>query len=708
MFKKVLIANRGEIACRIARTCRRLGIAVAGVHSSADRDAWHTEVIGESVELGGPAAADSYLRGDAVIAAARRCGAQAIHPGYGFLAENAAFARAVEAAGLVFIGPTPEVIERLGDKAAAKREAVAAGVPVLGGSQTPFVDPHQLAALVAGMALPVLLKPSAGGGGKGMQVVRHLDQLPAAIETAMREAASAFGNPALIVEPYVERGRHIEVQIAGDGRGQVIHLHERECTLQRRHQKLIEEAPAARLPAQLRAAMHADAVRLAQRLDYRSVGTVEFLVAGDRYWFLEVNPRLQVEHPVTEEVTGVDIVELMLRVAAGEAMPLRQADIQVRGHAVEARVCAEDAAHGFLPATGVLVDVQFPDHGVRVEAGVRCGSVVTPYYDSLLAKLIVHAGDRDAALDRLGLAIGQTRLLGVTTNCQFLQTLLALPATRDASFHTRTVDDVLLAVPTAAAVPIELLAAAAAWWLFDARGKAPGYGAWSAPDVTGWQYGAGDDPLTAVPALMLGEGGHSHEVRFGACTGEGELTVQVGTEGPQGRRFAAPAPPRGSKEPWDGPAFPCERLRLSLRPTPDGGAWRLSLGDRIETLGIARRGDMLFVQAGDATYAIEAKSYGSQATADRVTRGELRTPMMGTILKVHVAVGETVRAGDVVVTMESMKMELKMCAEHDGVLRSVGVLPGQTVERGLVAAVVDAMLAPAAVDPETPKKGLKP
>lgn len=375
MFKKILIANRGEIACRIARSCARLGIAVAGVHSSADRDALHVDSIGESIEIGGAPATESYLRMDAVIAAARRTGAQAIHPGYGFLAENPAFARAVEAAGLVFIGPTPESIERLGDKAAAKHEARAAGVPVLGGSEEPSRDAAAIAATVRGMPLPVVLKAAAGGGGKGMRVVRTLDTLEADIASAMREGASAFGDPALIVEPFIEHGRHIEVQIAGDGKGHVIHLFERECTLQRRYQKLIEEAPASHLDAALRAAMLSDAVRLGERLRYRGVGTVEFIVHDGQHHFLEVNPRLQVEHPVTEEVTGLDIVELMLRIAAGEGLPVRQQDLQVQGHAVEARVCAEDAAQNFMPSTGELVEVRFAASGVRVESGVRAGMV---------------------------------------------------------------------------------------------------------------------------------------------------------------------------------------------------------------------------------------------------------------------------------------------------------------------------------------------
>ena len=378
MFKKILIANRGEIACRIARTCHRLGIAVAGVHSAADAEALHVRMIGESIEIGDAPASESYLRIDAVIDAAKTSGAQAIHPGFGFLAENATFARAVEAAGLVFIGPTPEVIERIGDKASAKREAEAAGVPTVPGSRMPSEEPGEIAGIVRELGLPAMLKAAAGGGGKGMRAVSHLDGLANEIESAMREAKNSFGYPGLIVEKLVERGRHIEVQIAGDGRGNVVHLFERECSLQRRHQKLIEEAPAANLPPQLRDRMVGDAVRLGKRLNYLGVGTVEFILSGGTYYFLEVNPRLQVEHPVTEMVTGIDIVELMLRIAAGEGLPFVQGDVRCRGHAVEARICAEDPANNFLPCTGDLAYVKFPADGIRVETGVESGSTVPP------------------------------------------------------------------------------------------------------------------------------------------------------------------------------------------------------------------------------------------------------------------------------------------------------------------------------------------
>ena len=398
-------------------------------------------MIGESTEIGGAAASDSYLRIDAVIAAAQRSGAEAIHPGFGFLAENAAFARAVERAGLVFIGPTPETIERLGDKArpsAKPRRPMSRRSPAAGRrAKTPPKSPASLRDL----GLPVMLKAAAGGGGKGMRAVTRLDGLAGEIESAMREAKNAFGYPGLIVEKLIERGRHIEVQIAGDGNGNVIHLFERECSLQRRHQKLIEEAPAANLPAALRDRMVADAVRLGERLNYRGVGTVEFILSGDRYYFLEVNPRLQVEHPVTEMVTGIDIVETMLRIAAGEGLPFAQREVRCRGHAVEARLCAEDPANNFLPCSGVLAYVQFPAGGVRVETGVESGSIVSPYYDSMLAKLIAWAETRDEALDRLGRALDETSIFGITTNQAFLKRLIDLPATRGATFHTRLIDE---------------------------------------------------------------------------------------------------------------------------------------------------------------------------------------------------------------------------------------------------------------------------
>ncbi|MBI5720844.1 MAG: ATP-grasp domain-containing protein [Rubrivivax sp.] len=661
MFDKILIANRGEIACRIVRTCRRLGVAAAGVHSAADRDALHVREIGESVEIGGAAASESYLRIDAVIAAAKSVGAQAIHPGFGFLAENAAFARAVEAAGLVFIGPTPEVIERLGDKAAAKREADAAGVPIVPGSQSPSTDPAEIAATVRRIGLPVMLKAAAGGGGKGMRGIEVLDGLEQEIESAMREAKNAFGDAGLIVEKLIRRGRHVEIQIAGDGRGKVIHLFERECTLQRRHQKVIEEAPAANLSAAMRERMAADAVRLGERLAYRGVGTVEFIVGEKDYHFLEVNPRLQVEHPVTEAITGLDIVELMMRITSGEGLPLAQDDVRISGHAVEARICAEDPAANFLPSTGRLSQVRFPRAGVRVETGVESGSEVTPYYDSMLAKLITHAPTRDEALDRLERALDDTAVFGVTSNIGFLQRLIDLPETRKATFHTRLIDEQIEGWALGKAQHDErTLAIAALHWLRSQR-AADARSLWSGWGGSGWQLSAGDDGLAPIPSLHVeASDGVSAEIRFGPLARDGSLLVGVNDA----------------------------RLHLRLAPAGDDGRFLAIVDARRETVGVHRDGDMLYVQDGRGTHALRAVPYLSYISASAQASGDVKAPMMGLILKVNVAPGDRVEKGAVVAILESMKMEMRITADCAGTVAAVNCKTGQTVERNAVVVSV--------------------
>jgi 3-methylcrotonyl-CoA carboxylase alpha subunit len=661
VFKKILIANRGEIACRIARTCHRLGMAVAGVHSAADADAVHVRMIGESTEIGGASAADSYLRIDAVIEAARRAGAEAIHPGFGFLAENAAFARAVEQAGLVFIGPTAETIERLGDKAAAKREAEAAAVPTVPGSRTASEDAAEIADIVGDLGLPVMLKAAAGGGGKGMRAVAGLDGLAGEIESAMREAKSAFGYPGLIVEKLIERGRHIEVQIAGDGKGHVIHLFERECSLQRRHQKLIEEAPAANLAAGIRDRMVADAVRLGERLNYRGFGTVEFILSADRYYFLEVNPRLQVEHPVTEMVTGIDIIETMLRIAAGEGLPLAQQDVRCRGHAVEARLCAEDPANHFLPCSGVLACVQFPADGIRVETGVESGSVVSPYYDSMLAKLIAWAETRDEALDRLGRALDETSILGITTNQAFLKRLVDLPATRSATFHTRLIDEQIDQLVDKAKGPdIEALALGACFWMMRQRQPAS-CGPWQSRETTGWHMAAGDDGLSPIPILHLEASGVSAEIRFAPRQADGRMIVGVNDD----------------------------KLPVRLLPLQDD-CFTASVGSRRETVRICRQDQTIFVHDIRGVHTLSAIPYLSYIGAVAETSGELRAPMMGMILRVNVAVGDRIKAGEVAAILDSMKMELRICSETDGLVTAVHCRAGETVERNAVVVVVDA------------------
>ncbi len=444
MLTKLLIANRGEIAVRIIRAGRELGLSTVAVYSEADAGALHVRLADEAVLIGPPAARDSYLRAEPLIAAAHAAGADAVHPGYGFLAENADFAAAVQAAGLVFVGPPPAAIRALGDKTNARALMQAAGVPVVPGYQAGG-DDAAYAAAAAEIGYPVLVKAAAGGGGRGMRVVRAAAELPEALAGARREASGAFGDETVFLEKYLERAKHIEFQIFGDAHGQLVHLGERECSVQRRHQKLIEEAPAPLLqqdPA-LRERMAAAAVAAGRAAGYQNAGTVEFIVDPETraFYFLEMNTRLQVEHPVTEAVTGLDLVQLQLRVAAGEPLPFTQADVIWRGHAIEARVCAEDPGQNFLPASGRLLLAREPaGPGVRVDAGFQTGDVIPPYYDSLIAKVIAHAPTRAAALRRLDLALADYVLLGLTTNRDFLRALLAHPEFQAGAATTRLIE----------------------------------------------------------------------------------------------------------------------------------------------------------------------------------------------------------------------------------------------------------------------------
>jgi 3-methylcrotonyl-CoA carboxylase alpha subunit len=548
----------------------------------------------------------------------------------------------------------------LGDKASAKHEAEAAKVPIVPGSTTPSEDPTEIDRIVRELKPPVMLKAAAGGGGKGMRAVLNFDGLAGEIESAMREAKNSFGYAGLIVEKLVERGRHIEVQIAGDGKGNVIHLFERECSLQRRHQKVIEEAPAANLSATLRRNIAADAVRLGQRLNYRGVGTVEFILRDDAYYFLEVNPRLQVEHPVTELVTGIDIVELMLRIAAGEGLPFAQDDVACRGHAVEARICAEDPANNFLPCTGELAYVRFPGHGVRVETGIESGSVVTPYYDSMLAKLITHADTRDEALDRLKQALDDTSIFGITTNQGFLQRLIDLPATRNATFHTRLIDDRIdHLVDKTTKLDTEALALGAYFWITRQRQPAAP-SPWQSRDMTGWQMAAGGEGLSPIPILHLEESGASAEIRFAPLQADGSMIVSVNDD----------------------------KLKVALVPLADD-SFTAIVGARRETLRIHQEAQTIFVHDRRGTHALTAVPYLTYISAVAETSGELRAPMMGMILKVNVAVGDKVKAGDVAAVLESMKMELRVSSEIDGVVTAVHCRAGETVERNAVIVIVE-------------------
>ncbi len=465
-MRRVLIANRGEIALRVIRGCAAAGIETVAVYSDADADAPHVQAATTAVRIGPPPAAESYLNVAALLEAARYTGADAVHPGYGFLSERAHFARAVEQAGLIFIGPPADAIDRLGSKTGARRLMEAAGVPVVPGVTLDDQSDAALRAAGAALGAPLLVKPAAGGGGIGMKTVRHLDELAAALAQARREAQAAFGNSTLYLERLIDRPRHIEVQIFGDAHGAIVHLFERECSAQRRHQKVVEETPSPAVTPALRARLGAAAVAAARTVGYQNAGTVEFLLEGDgddaRFYFLEINARLQVEHPITECVVGVDLVRAQLAVAAGEPLPWRQDDLTQRGHAIECRIYAEDPARGFLPQAGPLLRYREPSGpGLRVDAGVVEGGAVSVYYDPMLAKLIAHGETREHCLARAREALTRFEIHGVHTNLTFLQALLTHPAFVAGQIDTGFLDRHLAELSAAAPVPADVLAAAA-------------------------------------------------------------------------------------------------------------------------------------------------------------------------------------------------------------------------------------------------------
>lgn len=628
----VLVANRGEIAVRVMRSLKAMGIRSVAVYSDADAGARHVAEADVAVRLGPAPARQSYLDIDAVVAAARRTGAQAVHPGYGFLSENAQFAAALEAAGIVFIGPPVGAIETMGDKITAKAAVSAFGVPVVPGLSRPGLTDDDLIAGAPEVGFPVLVKPSAGGGGKGMRVVHDTGALPAALASARREAAASFGDDTLFIERFVHNPRHIEVQVLADNHGNVIHLGERECSLQRRHQKVIEEAPSPLLDADTRARIGAAACDTARSVNYAGAGTVEFIVSADRpdeFFFMEMNTRLQVEHPVTEMVTGIDLVEQQLRIAAGERLPIAQDDVRMRGHAIEARVYAEDPAAGFLPTGGPVLDVVEPVRaGVRVDSGLAAGTTVGSDYDPMLAKVIAHGENRDAALRGLDRALADTAVLGVVTNIEFLRFLLDDPDVRAGRLDTGLLDR---RTPDFVPVPIgdDLLIAAAAYqWLRS--WPAPGADLWEVP--TGWRLG--DAAAT------------THRLRSGHRTDHVHLT---GT------------PERAAAAIEDGVA----RL-LSARL--DGDRLTVTLDGLRTDYVVAAAGDEVWLSGGGRT-AMAAAVREEPVRPDDAHSGdaELVSPMPGSVVAVSADHGATVAHGDVVVTVEAMKMEHALTAPVDGV-----------------------------------------
>ncbi|MCQ9134010.1 acetyl-CoA carboxylase biotin carboxylase subunit [Streptomyces hilarionis] len=676
MFDTVLVANRGEIAVRVIRTLRAMGVRSVAVFSDADADARHVREADTAVRIGPPPAADSYLSVERLLEAAARTGAQAVHPGYGFLAENAGFARACADAGLVFIGPPADAIALMGDKIRAKATVREAGVPVVPGSSGSGLTDDQLIAAAREIGVPVLLKPSAGGGGKGMRLVRDTAALAEEIAAARREARASFGDDTLLVERWVDRPRHIEIQVLADGHGNVLHLGERECSLQRRHQKIVEEAPSVLLDEATRASMGEAAVQAARSCGYRGAGTVEFIVPGgdpSSYYFMEMNTRLQVEHPVTELVTGLDLVEWQLRVAAGEPLPFGQDDVRLTGHAVEARVCAEDPARGFLPSGGTVLRLREPQgDGVRTDSGLSEGAEVGSLYDPMLSKVIAYGPDRESALRKLRAALAGTVTLGVQTNAGFLRRLLAHPAVVAGELDTGLVEREAASLVTAD-VPPDVYAAAALLRqaaLDPALVPAPAAAGWVDPFsvADGWRLG-GEPAWTAHHLHVPGHDPVTVRVR-GTADGEWEVLLD-GEETP--RRSSGILPPRP-----DDPRFVCrlDGVTHAFAALPDG-AW------------LGRDGDAWHVRDHDPVAA--SLTRGAHAGADSLT-----APMPGTVTVVKVAVGDEVAAGQSLLVVEAMKMEHVICAPHAGTVAELDVTPGTTVAMDQVLAVVAPAAEPAA------------
>ncbi len=665
MFDTVLVANRGEIAVRVIRTLRALGVHSVAVYSDADAGAPHVTAADVAVRLGPAPPAQSYLSIERVLDAARTTGAQAIHPGYGFLAENTAFAAACEQTGIVFVGPPAAAIEAMGDKIRAKQTVAKAGVPVVPGSDGVGLSDDELAAAAVEIGFPVLIKPSAGGGGKGMREVHAPDQLADAIVSARREARGSFGDETLLVERLVGTPRHIEIQVLADAYGDVVHLGERECSLQRRHQKIVEEAPSALLTAVQRATMGAAAVEAARAVGYVGAGTVEFIVgaeAPDQFFFMEMNTRLQVEHPVTELVTGLDLVELQLRVAAGEPLGLRQDDVVLRGHAVEARVYAEDPAAGFLPTGGRILALREPSGpGVRVDSGVAAGAVVGSDYDPMLAKVIAHGADRGEALRRLDAALADTVLLGLGTNVGFLRALLADDDVRAARLDTGLVGRRLVDW-TRTELPDDVAAAAAVYALLQLEPAGPVVDPFDVPG--GWRVG--ERAWTAWRMLVAGHEPVDVRIRGRAASASAEC--RVGPGGP-------PRPVRGN---WcSDTGYRARDLLVSY----DGVTRRYDCALDGATLWLARDGH---------TWAIrEQEPLDAARHADRSTGGPVLSPMPGTLTVVEVTEGQRVRAGDRLMVVEAMKMEHVLTAPVDGIVRELRARQGATVARGAVLALVE-------------------
>ncbi|WP_113907460.1 acetyl/propionyl/methylcrotonyl-CoA carboxylase subunit alpha [Aliidiomarina celeris] len=650
MINKVLIANRGEIACRIIHTAKEMGIKTVAVYSDADRNAQHVLQADEAVHIGGSASADSYLRAERIIEAAQRTGADAVHPGYGFLSENETFAEALAHAGLIFVGPPVAAIQAMGSKSAAKTIMEKAGVPLVPGYHGDDQSDALLRAETEKMGYPVLLKAAYGGGGKGMRIVNSAAEFDEALASARREAKAAFSNDKMLVEKYIRQPRHVEIQVFCDQHGNALYLAERDCSVQRRHQKVIEEAPAPGLSAETRKAMGESAVRAAQAIDYVGAGTVEFLLdADENFYFMEMNTRLQVEHPVTELITGIDLVDWQLRVAGGEALPLQQDEIELDGHAFEARIYAENADDNFMPSTGVLKHLAFPAESpyVRIDTGVVQGDEVTTYYDPMIAKLIVWDEDRDSALRRLQLALRDTHIVGVTTNTDYLHRIASHPEFKKANVSTHFIEEYQsdLATQRHEAEVLDALAIAAVASVqhdLDVTDPSP-WAASTAPGLNGWQM---NSPAQRFVALRNGE--DLHQLTLSAMVHSGSASFMV------------------------------EELQREVSLNTDQTA--VVQGRRLGAQTVITDTEVVVFTA-EGRYAFERFDPLAEL-AHEEEAGTMTAPMNGTIVAVNVAAGDAVKEGQALVVMEAMKMEYTIRAPFDGTVEQVFFQAGELVSDG--------------------------
>ncbi len=664
MFKKILIANRGEIACRVAASARRMGVRTVAVYSDADARAKHVQACDEAVHIGGSAPKDSYLRWERILEAAKATGAQAIHPGYGFLSENEEFAQACADAGLVFIGPPPSAIRAMGLKAASKQLMEKAGVPLVPGYHGADQDPQLLQREADRIGYPVLIKASAGGGGKGMRLVERSEDFAAALASCQREAINSFGDDAVLVEKYVLRPRHIEIQVFGDTQGNCVYLFERDCSVQRRHQKVLEESPAPGMTPALRQKMGEAAVAAAQAVNYVGAGTVEFIVEQPggydqpeamKFYFMEMNTRLQVEHPVTEAITGEDLVDWQLRVASGLPLPKRQDELRITGHAIEARICAENPDNGFLPATGTLHVYRKPDCAsfrvgdVRVDDGVREGDAISPFYDSMIAKLIVHGDTREQALARLDAALAETRIVGLATNVQFLRLVIASDAFATAKLDTALIErekqhlfhqQRLPQAQAVAAAVAQVLQAERAQETADPFSRRDGWRSHGVAERR-WDFRQGE---AAVPARLryLHDGALQLAVGEGESLAEGLLSWQQAGDGAFDVQFAG------------------QRLRAQVHV----------LGEQCHVF--APQGAAVLGLADPLAHAGDVHSEGGRLTA----------PMPGKVVSFAVKAGDKVSKGQPLAVMEAMKMEHTIAAPGDGVVAELLYAPGDQVTEG--------------------------